>query len=123
MPTFHPTNIGYTTTGNKNGPQESTVTFGRTITGTYEGAGFGQLTRPDHLQGLTINFVDASITTELVQRGSVTLFVNDIISLIGQRAQFPTNLNLTLKEVLVCDAGQTKGMVVIGSQTYPTGSA
>lgn len=128
MSTFFPTNMGYTPTGGgyipPNGKAQSTICFGRTITGRYEGAGFGQSTRPDPLQGFAINFTDPKDPTNLIQRGSITLYVDDIISLIIKDGKnFPANLNLTLKEVLVCDAGVTKNMVIIGSQTYPTGFA
>jgi hypothetical protein len=120
--TFFPTQIGYRPTGVA--PNVSTLYFGRIVSGAapFDGPGFGSKGRPDYLQTAMINLVQNTAGV-LTQVGTITLNVGDLLAVQATRGQFPTNLNLTLKEVLVCDAGSTKGMMIVGSQTYPTGAA
>lgn len=122
--TFFPTQFGSIPTG---ATYISTVTMGRTTTGTFESCGFGKQGRPDYLELLQINLSQKQVgVTPPAQKGSITLNVNDIISLAtaSNRSQFPTNLNFTLKEMLVCGGGATQasGIMIIASQPYPTGS-
>lgn len=123
MNAFYPSNVGFTPTGSAYG---STITLGRTISGTFEGVGFGQGGRPDYANLVVINLaqrVNDGGGDIIEQHGTITLNVGDVLAQMATRPLFPTNLNLTLKEVLVCEANVTKGMMIIGSQTYPTGSS
>lgn len=121
--TFYPSQIGFIPTGNGTDVQVSSVVLGRTITGTYEAIGFGSKGRPDYLEDVIINLTQRAGDGTLTQKGSIVMNVQDLISAATTRSQFPTNLNLTLKEVLVCENSVTKGMIILGSQTYPTGAA
>ena len=112
LTTIYPTQIGYQPTGVNGSVGVSSVTFGRTITGSYEGIGFGLDGRPDYLQVLQINLTDYD--NPLVQKGTITMNVADLMSIVGG----PSYYNLTLKEVTVCDEGVTKKMVILGSQLY-----
>lgn len=116
--TFFPTQIGYIPTGNAAGVLVSSVTIGRTITGAYDGIGFGKQGRPDYVEDLVINFTSRATDGTLTQKGAITLNVGDIIAAKATNANVPTNLNLTLREVSVCSAGQAKKMIIIGSQVY-----
>jgi hypothetical protein len=113
MTTIYPTQIGYVPTGVNGTVGISSVTIGRTITGSYEGIGFGQDGRPDYLNLLQINLAN-KIGTVITQKGTITINVADIMAIAG----VPANLNLTLKEVTVCNAGATNKMIILGSQLY-----
>lgn len=121
--TFYPTQIGYRPTGVNGVVGTSSLYFGRIVSGEapYDGPGFGAGGRPDYLDTLVINLATSQSTDG--QWGTITMNVEDIVNLYQSRAEFPANLNLTLKEVLVCEDGVAKGMVILGSQTYPTGAA
>lgn len=121
---FLPTQIGYVPTGVYGGiPKISTVYLGRNVSGAAggDGVGLGQGGRPDFLQTVVIN-LSTSSEYPVGQWGTITLNVDDITALYDTRESFPLDLNLTMKEVLVCENGQTKAMVIIGSQTYATGA-
>lgn len=120
MNSIYASQIGFTQTGSAYG---STLTIGRTVSGTFEGIGFGQQGRPDYAGVVAINLTQAVGDGTLNQMGTITLNVGDILAQMALRSQFPGNLNLVLKEVLVCESNVTKAMMIIGSQTYPTGSA
>ncbi len=110
MTTIHPTQIGYQP-DSFNGI--SSVTIGRTITGAYEGIGFGQGGRPDYLNLLQINLANNAAGV-ITQKGTITMNVADLMAIVG----VPANLNMTLKEVTVCELGVSKKMVILASQTY-----
>lgn len=116
--TFYPTQIGYVPTGNASGPLISSVTIGRTITGSFDGIGFGKQGRPDYLQDMIINLANRATDGTLTQKGTITLNVGDLIAAKVTNPNVPTNLNLTLREVSVCDSGVTKKMIILGSQPY-----
>lgn len=113
MTTIYPTQIGYQPTGVNGTVGISSVTIGRTITGAYEGIGFGQDGRPDYLNLLQINLAN-KVGPVVTQRGTISMNVADLIAIAG----LPANLNMTLKEVTVCDAGVAKKAVIIMSQLY-----
>ncbi len=110
MTTIYPTQIGYQPASYQG---ISSVTIGRTITGTYEGIGFGADGRPDYLNFLQINLAN-KVGAVITQKGTITMNVADLMAIAG----LPTNLNMTLKEVTVCELGVSKKMVILASQTY-----
>ncbi len=112
LTTIYPTQIGYQPTGVNGIVGISSVTLGRTITGSYEGIGFGKDGRPDYLQVLQINLTDYD--SPLIQKGTITMNVADLISIAGGPSQY----NLTLKEITICDNGTAKKAVVLMSQLY-----
>jgi len=115
--TFFPTQIGYRPTGVA--PNVSTLYFGRIVSGSapFDGPGFGSKGRPDYLQTAIINLVQNNGET-LTQKATITLNVNDVVTAIAANSNLPSNLNLVLKEVRVCDNGVEKSMMILGSQTY-----
>ena len=116
--TLYPTQIGSQPTGVNGTVGISSVTIGRTITGSFEGAGFGLNGRPDYAQVVQINLTDRAGDGTLTQKGSITLNVGDLVAAKTANPNVPLNLNLTLREVAVCDAGTSKRMIIVGSQTY-----
>lgn len=117
--TLHPSQVSYTPTGSA---YQSTVVIGRQIGATWEAIGFGAQGRPDYLERLVINLTTPS--GGLSQKGSITMDVGSIINVIAANPFAPASgFQISLREVLVCDAGTTKKMMILASQTYPTGSA
>ncbi len=120
--TLFPTQIGYRPTGNAGVPQVSTLYFGRIVSGVAplpkppDGPGFGAGGRPDYLQTLMINLSRGPNAGQ--QWATITLNVEDLVTLAGSNEDFPDYINMTLKEVFVCEDGVKKGMLVIASQTY-----
>lgn len=115
--TFIPTQIGYIPTGAAGIVQVSSVTIGRTITGLFEGAGFGANGRPDPATVVQINLANLS-NGIWDQYGSITLNATDVLNARSANTHLPVNLNLTLKEISICDNGTAKRAMVIMSQTY-----
>lgn len=114
--TFYPTQIGYTPTGIA--PHVSSVTIGRTITGSYDGIGFGKQGRPDYAEIVTINLTSRAEDGTLTQKGKITLNVADLIAAKTTNPNVPANLNLTLREVAVCDSSVNRRMIIVASQVY-----
>lgn len=114
MSTLNPTQFGYTVTGINGVAGISSVTIGRSVSGSFEGTSAGgQGGRPDYLQVMQINLANR-VGSTITPKGTITMNVSDLVSIVG----LPSNLNLTLKEVTVCELGVTKKMVILGSQTY-----
>ena len=122
MNSFFPPQIGYIPTGTATTLNVSTIYLGRDITQTWEAIGFGAQGRPDYLQVVQIPLTNVNNDGSLTQKGSITLNVAAIISGAVNRPQFPANINLNCREVLVCNNGVTQAMLVIGSAPYPTGA-
>lgn len=124
-PSFYPPQIGFLPTGTADGVQVSSVFIGRS-SGSYEGIGYGQGGRPDYASFVQINLTNRvgapGATQVITQYGSITLNVADLITAKAANTQVPTNLNLILKEVAVCESGVNRRMMVIASQTYATGA-
>ena len=115
---FFPSNIGYRPTGVNGVAQVSTFIVGKSTTGTYEGIGLGGGGRPDPLEVMQINLVEPIGDGTFTSRGSITFNVYDLFAAKSSNSNVPLNLNLTLKEVAVCDNGTNKRMIILGSQTY-----
>jgi len=115
---FLATQIGYQPTGVNGTPKTSTLFFGRTVSGSnsYDGPGLGAGGRPDYLQNLVINIARGPQSTN--QWGTVTLNVEDLVKIARNNSEFPDNLNLTFKEIAVCEDGVEKSIVVLASQTF-----
>lgn len=115
---FFPTQIGFLPTGANGTAQTSTLYFGRDTNATYDAVGFGQGGRPDYVSIIQIPLVQRAGDGTLTKKGTITLDVAAIVSGANANSNMPTNLNLVLQEVAVCDNGTAKRMMIIGSQTY-----
>ncbi len=113
MTTIYPTQIGYQPTGVNGVDATSSLIFGRTNTGTYEGIGFGQGGRPDLLQVLEVNLISPNDGFPF-QKGTIVMNVEDLMNIAGG----PSRYFMSFKEVTVCEDGATKKMVILASQTY-----
>lgn len=118
MPSFYPSNIGFLPTGANGVAQTSTLYFGRDIAATYDAIGFGAGGRPDYVSIVQIPLVQRAVDGTLTKQGTITLDVGAIVSGRASNSNLPSNLNLVLKEVAVCDAGVAKRMMIVASQTY-----
>lgn len=118
--TFYPTQLGYLPTGVNGVANTSTLFLGRDLTSAtaYDGPGFGAGGRPDYVQKVIINLTERATNGTLTQRGTITINVDDIVSAVSSNSNVPANLNLTLREVAVCDNGTNKRMMILASQTY-----
>ncbi len=111
---FYPSQIAYNPTGAVGSVQISSVIFGRDITGNYEGIGFGQGGRPDYLQLLQINLTERESNGDLNKIGSITINVGDLLNI----TDLPSSLNITLREIDVCDNGTAKRAVILMSEPF-----
>lgn len=116
--TLYPTNIGFLPTGVNGTVGVSSVFIGRATSGSFEGVGFGAGGRPDYAQTVQINLTQRAGDGTLTQKGSITLNVADIIAAKTANSNLPDNLNLTLREVAVCDGGVNKRMLIVASAPY-----
>ncbi len=116
--TATPTQFGYLPTGVGTTAGTSTLYFGRDTTAIYDAIGLGADGRPDYLSIVQIPLVQRSALGVLTKQGTITLDVGAIVSGRAANSNMPTNLNLILKEVAVCDEGVEKRMVIVASQTY-----
>jgi hypothetical protein len=123
MSTVYPTQSAYLPTGVNGTTGTSTYIVGRTISGSYEGVGLGAGGRPDYVEVIQFNLAQRSGNGTLIQRGTITMNVTDLVTAASLNTGFPSNLNLTLRQVSVCESGVTKGMIILGSQTFVTGAA
>lgn len=116
--TLHPTQIGYTPTGNYNSVStSSTLYLGRNAGVTWEAIGFGQDGRPDYLENLVINLTQVGTPNQTI--ASIVMSVTGIQAIIAASPNAAAQaLSLTLREVSVCDAGVAKKMIVLASPTY-----
>lgn len=120
--------IGFLPSGvNEGNFQYSKLVLGKNITGGWQSIGFGPDGQPDILQDLTINITDYQQfprATPIVIR----LRTLDLASIITNNPAVPNDLLFSLKEVAICevdDSGEAveKRMIILASQTYPTGTA
>lgn len=118
MPSFFPSQIGFLPTGANGTAQTSTVYLGRDIDASYDAIGLGAGGRPDYLSIIQIPLVQRADDGTLTKQGTITLDVGAIVSGREANSNLPTNINLVLKEVAVCDAGTAKRMMVIASDPY-----
>jgi hypothetical protein len=118
MPSFYPPQVGFLPTGVNGTAQTSTLYFGRDIDASYDAIGFGQGGRPDYLSIIQIPLVSRAMDGTLTKQGTLTLDVGALVSGRMANPNMPTDLNLILKEVAVCDAGQNRRAVVLMSETY-----
>lgn len=114
MPSIFPTQVGYLPTGVNGTAGTSTYVVGRTISGSYEGVGLGAGGRPDYVNLIQFNLAQRAADGTLTQKGTVTINVNDIVAIAG----VPSNLNLTLREVDVCENSVAKKIVILASAAY-----
>jgi hypothetical protein len=126
--TFHPTQIGFTPSGDK---QTSQVVIGKDTRTNWEAIGFGPVGRPDVLEKLVINFTQVSgtapagMTPNPSFRGKITIDVNEIVEIIKANPPLTVSgVDLRLREILVCvaendgDAGTEQKMLILASQPY-----
>lgn len=118
MATLHPTQIGYVAPSSTN---TSALYFGRIISpeGTNDGVGFGPNARPDYLQKAIITLMKKTGTT-YTQVGTISLNASDIVTAQIFNSNVPANIELTLREVRVCDNGTEKSMMILASAPYAT---
>jgi hypothetical protein len=127
MRTFHPTQVGTIPSGFSQN-QASQVVIGRNVsiadnTPTPEAYGFGKSGRPDFIESFTIHLTENSsadkrINTNLTSRAVIYMDVTDLATVRSSNENAPTRFDFTLKEVSVCENGQTKKMIILASQTY-----
>ena len=129
MQTF-PTQIGYTPLGSS---YQSTVVIGRNLDTPWEAIGFGTNGRPDILERLTINLTSPTTSGTLLPRatpgrkGRIEIDVSQLVQIINSNPYAPaTGFHFALREVSVCEINddgdaEERAMMVISSQTYPTG--
>ncbi len=121
MNTFHPTQIGYTSTGFAGGSQ---FYIGRDLTSDWEAAGFGLRGRPDYVERVYINLTEVSGLAEPQRRGHMSIDVNSLSQVLAINPNAPsTGFHFGLREVSICEDGVEKNMMVLASQTYLTGAA
>lgn len=115
--TFHPTNIGYTPTGTANGSQ---IFLGKDIYSEFEGVGFGPNARPDTVERIVMNLtkIDEETPRKIAK---INFDATGLAYIIDRGLYTPETPNFELKEILVCEDGETKNMMILASQTYPTG--
>ncbi len=114
MSNIFPTQVGYLPTGVNGTAGISTYIVGRTISGSYEGVGIGAGGRPDYVEVIQFNLAQRAANGTLTQKGTVTINVNDLVAIVG----LPSNLNLTLREVDVCDNETAKKAITLMSEPY-----
>lgn len=125
--TFYPTQIGFVPSGSA--PNSSKIVIGRNITGSWEAVGFGADGRPDTLNNFVINFTYTN-AGQARKLGDVTLNAGDLYTIMNplpnKQSYAPSNIELTFKEVSICELGDDgesveRKMIVLASQTYATG--
>lgn len=122
MRTLHPTQIGYTETGNALG---ANIVLGRDTSvakGGFEAYGFGKYGRPDYAQNiianLTYRYQDNNyLIAKISMKGS------DMASIMTANGNLNGTVTLALKEVSVCEVDSQgnsveKKMIILGSPTY-----
>jgi hypothetical protein len=114
MSTIAPTQVGYIPPPPSGTAGTSTYVVGRMVSGSYEGVGLGAGGRPDYVQVIQFNLAQRGSDGALSQKGTVTMNANDLVAIAG----LPTNLNLTLREVDVCDNGVARKLVILASEPY-----
>lgn len=120
---FFSPQVGFIPTGVNGVANVSTYFIGKRVSGAYEGIGLGPGGRPAPVEVVQINLAEPQGDGTYLQRGTITLNVSDVVTAtFANPANFPTNLNLILKEVAVCENGTSKRMMIIGSQTYAKAS-
>ena len=126
MSTLHPTQIGTIPSG-FNSTLPSQVVFGRDLSITqnnqYEAFGFGAGGRPDFVEKVTIyltknDSTNKTINTNLTAYATVTIDVSDLATIVAANSNASSALDLTLREVDVCDAGVAKKMIILAGPTY-----
>lgn len=128
--TFFPTQIGTTPSGYQGGSQ---VIIGRDLRVSWEAVGFGAGGRPDALENFVINISQLSGVAPIQSsklngwRGQISLNVNDLVNIMKTNpAIAASGFNMKFREVSVCeqvgDGTQEMKMLILASQTYPTGS-
>lgn len=106
--------MAYTVTGLAGTVGISSVTFGSSVTGAFEGVSAGGPNgRPDYLQLLNINLANR-VGSTITPRCTVSMNVTDLVSIVG----LPTKVNLTFREITICDSGTTKKAIVLMSAPY-----
>ena len=115
-----PTQIGFIPTGKYNGTvNTSTIIFGKNVgVTTSNGLGFGQNGAPDYAEKIIINLTERTALGVLSQKGSLIINVTDLTSIVAGNANASAGLDLTLKEIDVCDAGVAKKMIILAGATY-----
>lgn len=123
MKTLYPSQIGTIESGSY-AAHPSQLVFGRDVSAaTSRDVGFGQGGRPDFIERVTIfltknNSSDKTVNSNLTAYATVTINVEDLVSIVTSNPNAGAALNLTLKEVDVCDAGVAKKMIILAGPTY-----
>lgn len=122
MRTLFPTQIGYIPTG-ANQTLPSQINIGRDVATTSGTFGFGQAGRPDFIENFKI-YLTKNTATDKTQNGTLTTYatvsidVQDLITVVAGNAHAAAALNFTLREVDVCDGGTAKKMLILAGPTY-----
>jgi len=129
--TFFPRQVGFIPSGSN---QDSSVIIGRNPTPavTWEAIGFGSDGRPDTLQDFKIYLTARTAPQLAAQAGplSATITINagsmyDVLKLNPYAPK--TGFYFSMREVSVCEligsVSTERKMMVLASQTYPTGTS
>lgn len=123
MKTLHPTQIGSIPTGVYQA-YPSQVVIGRDVAATTSNdIGFGANGRPDFVENVKI-YLTKNASADKRTNGTLTTFatvsidVEDLITIVASNSNATAALNLTLKEVDVCDNGVAKKMIILAGPTY-----
>lgn len=122
--TFHPTQIGSIPSGTN---RDSRLIIGRNPNISWEAPGFGPGGRPDSLQQfqifLTANSGDQMGYQTTPLAATVLIDARQMFNVISTNPYAPqTGFFFAMREVSVCEAGVEKKMMILASQTYPTGA-
>lgn len=128
---FYPPQIGFIPSGNN---QDSRVIIGRNPNVGWDAIGFGQYGRPDTLQQFEL-FITASSGDQLGYQttplaATVLIDARSMFSVISTNPLAPqTGFFFSMREVSVCELDNStppvsteRKMMILASQTYPTGS-
>ena len=121
--TFYPTQIGTIVSGSN---RDGRLIFGRDPNATWEAAAFGPGGRPGGLQQFQINLMSNSCaqlaysTTPLV--ATILMDASSMYNVLMTNPYAPqTGFYFSMRELSVCEDGVEKKMMMLASQTYPTG--
>lgn len=120
MPSFFPTQIGFTPTGSVYGSQ---VVVGRNMSSSWEAAGLGAGGRPDPVDRIYFNLSLISGLSTPLQTATIAFDTQSLIRIVLANPNAPsTGFYFAFRELQVCDNGTTRAMTFLASQPYAPSS-
>ena len=121
---FFPPQIGFVPKGTVATPQTSQLVLGNNGSNTWEAVGFGPNGRPDYLESFFINLAQGSSSNVIACFSLSATGIQAVVAAANNQSLAKTAaLDFRLREVMVCDGGVTKNMMILASATYPTGTS